>query len=95
LVQVGSRFLAGGRELKVITGIDDHSRYGGTAVVSLPWLLLRVVDPANAYLGGNARRRRGPTYRGGAVFGPDVPGGSRQVTAEEIDDLRCDVSGHR
>jgi hypothetical protein len=56
--------------------------------VVLPRLLLRVVDPAGAYLGGHARRRRGPAYRGAAVFGPDVPGGSRQATAEEIDDLR-------
>jgi hypothetical protein len=56
--------------------------------VALPRLLLRVIDPAGAYLAGPARRRRGPRYRGAAVFGPDVPGGSRQATAEEIDDLR-------
>jgi hypothetical protein len=56
--------------------------------VALPRLLLSVIDPAGAYLGRPARRRRGPTYRGAAVFGPDVPGGSRQATPEEIDDLR-------
>jgi hypothetical protein len=63
-------------------------------VVGLPWLLLRIVDPAGAYLDGHARRRRGPTYRGAAVFGPDVPGGSRQATAEEIDDLRHAAEEH-
>ncbi len=60
----------------------------------LPRLLLRVIDPAGAYLDGPARRRRGPTYRGAAVFGPDVPGGSRQATAEEIDDLRRAADEH-
>jgi hypothetical protein len=62
--------------------------------VVLPRSLLRVVDPAGAYLGGHERRRRGPTYRGAAVFGPDVPGGSRQATAEEIDDFRRAAEEH-
>ena len=62
--------------------------------MALPRLLLRVIDPAGAYLGDPARRRRGPTYRGAAVFGPDVPGGSRQATAEEIDEMRRAAEEH-
>ena len=62
--------------------------------VVLPRLLLRVIDPAGTYIGGPARRRRGPTYRGAAVFGPDVPGGSRQATAEEIDEMRRAAEEH-
>ena len=60
----------------------------------LPRLLLRVIDPAGAYIGDPARRRRGPTYRGAAVFGPDVPGGRRQATAEEIEEMRRAAEEH-
>lgn len=56
--------------------------------VPLPRLLIRLVDPANVYLADHTPRRRGPIYREAAVFGPDIPGGSRQATPEEIADLR-------
>lgn len=35
--------------------------------------------------------RRKPLYRGGAVFGPGVPGGSRQMTEGELAPLRARV----
>lgn len=54
----------------------------------LPRLLLRVVDPAGAYFQARRPPRRGPLHRGGAVFGPGVPGGSRQATPEEIEEMR-------
>ena len=34
-------------------------------------------------------------YRGGAVFGSGVPGGSRQATAEEIEAMRHDLDVRR
>ena len=50
-----------------------------------PRPLMRIVDPANVYFDERSLRRHpGPRYRGGAVFGPGVPGGSRQATDEEI-----------
>lgn len=58
-------------------------------VVRLPRVVLRVVDPAGAYLEPQRPRRfREPVYRGGVVFGPGVPGGSRQATPEEIEEMR-------
>ena len=67
-------------------------RFGGPGsilvAVPLPRLLMRLVDPAGAYLADHAPRRGGPRYREAAVFGPDVPGGSRQATPEEIADFR-------
>ena len=51
-----------------------------------------LVDPAGVYFADHAprpgRARGGRRYREAAVFGPDVPGGSRQATPEEIADLR-------
>jgi hypothetical protein len=49
---------------------------------------MRLVDPANIYFEDQAPRRGGPVYRGAAIFGPGVPGGSRQATPEEIEELR-------
>lgn len=73
-----------------------HRRFGRPdpilVAVPLPRLLMWLVDPANVYFADHTPRRgrprRGPRYRGAAVFGPDVPGGSRQATPEEIAELR-------
>lgn len=57
--------------------------------MQLPAVLVRVIDPATGYFEKRRPRRRGQAvYRGGAVFGPGVPGGSRQATDEEIEALR-------
>jgi hypothetical protein len=64
---------------------------GILVVVQFPRLLIRVIDPATAYA-GERRRHPGPIYRGGAVWGSGVPGGSRQATPEEIDEIRQQVS---
>ena len=49
---------------------------------------MRLVDPADAYMGVRSPRYRDPIYQGGAIFGPGVPGGSRQATQEELDAMR-------
>jgi hypothetical protein len=50
----------------------------------LPRLLFALIDPASAAMHSPNRRSHRPVYRGGAVFGPGVPGGSRQASKEEI-----------
>jgi hypothetical protein len=61
--------------------------------VQLPAFLVRVIDPAEGYFENRRPRRPGrPVYRGGALFGPAVPGGSRQATDEEIQAMRRRVS---
>ena len=52
--------------------------------MALPWRLLWLVDPAGAHLARPAPGPRGPVFRRAAVFGPGIPGGSRQATDEEI-----------
>jgi hypothetical protein len=54
----------------------------------LPRLLLALIDPASAAMDSRNWSRRRPLYRGGAVFGSGVPGGSRQATPEEIEAIR-------
>ncbi len=50
-----------------------------------PRPLMRIIDPANVYFDDRSPHRQpAPIYRGGVVFGPGVPGGSRQATDEEI-----------
>ena len=49
---------------------------------------MQIVDPAGVYFSDHSPARRGPVYREAAVFGPGVPGGSRQATDEEIRALR-------
>lgn len=49
---------------------------------------MRLLDPADAYMGVRSLRYRDPIYQGGAIFGPGVPGGSRQATQEELDAMR-------
>jgi hypothetical protein len=53
--------------------------------MALPWPILWLIDPAGAYWARRTPEQEGPTYVGGAVFGPDVPGGSRQATDEELE----------
>jgi hypothetical protein len=53
--------------------------------MKLPRPLLWLIDPAGAYWARHTPEPDGPAYRGGAVFGPGVPGGSRQATDEEIE----------
>ncbi len=57
----------------------------------LRWLV-KVIDPVTAYMQGTAPRRTGPMFRGGAVFGPGVPGGARQATPEELDQMRAEAT---
>ena len=64
------------------------------AAMDLPWPLLWLIDPAGAYSARRTPRTRGPVFRQAAVFGPDVPGGSRQATGEEIAALRAESSRH-
>ena len=52
--------------------------------MTLPWPVLWLIDPAGAHMARRTPRIRGPIFSGAAVFGPDVPGGSRQATDEEI-----------
>ena len=62
--------------------------------MSLPWPLLWLIDPAGAYWARRDPVPRGTVFRQAAVFGPDVPGGSRQATDEEIADLEAAAAGH-
>jgi hypothetical protein len=61
--------------------------------MALPWPLLWLLDPAGAYWARRTPRPHGPVHRGAAVFGPGVPGGSRQATDEEIRAMTADRSG--
>ncbi len=56
-------------------------------------MIVHRFDPAQAYMDAahptkRHHGRRGPPYREAAVFGPGVPGGSRQMTEEELAPLR-------
>ncbi len=59
--------------------------------MTLPWPLLWLIDPAGAYWARRTPWFDGPTFRGGTVFGPGVPGGSRQATAEELEAMQPDA----
>lgn len=54
----------------------------------LPRLLFALIDPAGAAMHAPNPRNRRRVYRGGAIWGPGVPGGSRQATQEELVALR-------
>lgn len=64
--------------------------------VRLPAPLLRLIDPASGYFDRHVPGTAGdgPVFRGGAVFGPGVPGGSRQATDEERAALAEDAARH-
>jgi hypothetical protein len=59
--------------------------------MALPWPVLWLIDPAGAYWERRTPTPSGPTFVGGAVFGPGVPGGSRQATPEELDAMALDA----
>jgi hypothetical protein len=76
--------------------------------VNLPRLLVGIFDPAGRYMRKHDRahplRQRRKTslmssrhrpFVGGAVFGPDVPGGARQATAEELASMRERAQQHQ
>lgn len=60
------------------------------ARVQLPRWMVKVIDPVTGYMQDRSPRPRGPMFRGGAVFGPGVPGGARQATAEELEEMRAE-----
>jgi uncharacterized NAD(P)/FAD-binding protein YdhS len=59
--------------------------------MALPWPILWLIDPAGAYWQRRTPTHEGPIYAGGAIFGPDVPGGSRQATDEELEAMQLDA----
>lgn len=61
----------------------------------IPRLFLRVIDPAQMYFDRVSRIPQEPAYRGGAVFGPCVPGGSRQATDDELAEFDAESRRHR
>ena len=70
-----------------------HHEYDNSGM-ALPWPLLWLLDPAGAYWARRTPRTRGPVFRHAAIFGPDVPGGSRQATDEEIAALDAAFARH-
>ena len=63
--------------------------------MQLPRLLVKVIDPAGVYMQGHRPRRPGSVFRGGAVFGPGVPGGARQATSQELVEMRAQAETAR
>ena len=69
----------------------------------LPQRLIGLFDPATAEFERERRhregrrpfRRRRRPFRGGAVFGPGVPGGARQATPDELAGMRAAAEGRR
>jgi len=65
--------------------------------MDLPRWMIGLLDPASREFERARRRdglphpRRGRTFRGGAVMGPGIPGGSRQATAEELATMSAQV----
>jgi len=57
--------------------------------MQLPRWIVKVIDPVTVYMQDSSPRLKGPMFRGGAVFGPGVPGGARQATPEELDEMRA------
>lgn len=63
--------------------------------MQLPRLLVKVIDPAGVYMQGRSPRWPGPIFRGGAVYGPGVPGGARQATSQELVEMRAQAETGR
>ena len=59
--------------------------------MALPSPMLWLIAPAGAYWARRTPPVDGPVYLGGAVFGPGVPGGSRQATEEELAAMAVDA----
>ncbi len=61
----------------------------------LPRLLLRVIDPASAWMEARTPRpSRGPVRRHAAVFGPGLPEGGRPPTPEELAEMEASATEH-
>ncbi len=78
-------------ETQALIGLCRPTCFPDTACMQLPRLLVRLIDPATAYMQGRSPRRSGPIFRGGAVFGPGVEGGARQATPEELEHMRTEA----
>jgi len=63
--------------------------------MQLPRPLVKVIDPATAYMQAPSPRPSGPAFRGGAIFGPGVPGGARQATFQELEEMRAHTEAAR
>jgi len=63
--------------------------------MQLPRPLVKVIDPATAYMQARSPRPSGPAFRGGAIFGPGVPGGARQATFQELEEMRAHTEAAR
>jgi hypothetical protein len=63
--------------------------------MQLPRLLVKVIDPAGVYMQDSSPRLPGSIFRGGAVFGPGVPGGARQATCQELVEMRAQAEAAR
>ena len=63
--------------------------------MQLPRLLVKVIDPGTVYMQDRSPRRPGSLFRGGAVFGPGVPGGARQATCQELVKMRAQAETAR
>jgi hypothetical protein len=67
--------------------------------MGLPRWLIGLFDPASREFERDHRRhghphpRRGKPFRGGAVMGPGIPGGSRQATVEEMAAMAARADG--
>src|SRR5664280_827622 len=65
------------------------------AGMQLPRFLVKMIDPGTVYMQDRSPRRPGPIFRGGAVFGPGIPGGARQATYQELVEMRAQAETAR
>ncbi|HEY5180729.1 MAG TPA: hypothetical protein VIJ07_13335 [Dermatophilaceae bacterium] len=63
--------------------------------MQLPRFLVKMIDPGTVYMQDRSPRRPGPIFRGGAVFGPGIPGGARQATYQELVEMRAQAETAR
>lgn len=63
--------------------------------MQLPRWIVKIIDPFTVYMQDRSPRLKGPMFRGAAVFGPAAPGLARQVTPEQLDEMRARASAVR
>ena len=63
--------------------------------MQLPRFLVKMIGPGTVYMQDRSPRRPGPIFRGGAVFGPGIPGGARQATYQELVEMRAQAETAR
>lgn len=64
--------------------------------MALPRFVVRLIDPASAYVERqHPRRSRAPVFHEAVVFGLGVPGGSRAATDDELAEMRASAARHR